>query len=404
MARCIAPPAPWPLTLVIVACLTVAPRVAQAQQPAGRASSPRREITGIPAINFNSDEGFGYGVVVQYFDYGDSARPYRYTIQPTLFFTTRGRRDVSVFFDAPHFLPDGWRLGAYVGREQQLATPYYGIGNVTPYDSAAELPPNPYYYRYGRTGYRVTADLQRTIGPSVRVLLGVGLRTVEINKTPFDSGTTLLVGETGAAAFPTGQASTVRAGVVFDTRDEEVGPHHGLWIEALLQLGGKVLGGTAAFNRATVTARGYVSPVERVTLAERVIVQNLTGTVPFYDLFTVQGSFSDDEGLGGSGTLRGWPKDRFAGKGLLLSNSECRFRAAGFPLLGRPSSVVLSAFLDAGRVWTDQVHLDEVASDLHVGVGLGARLAWGRSFVVALDAGHSPESAASLYIGLGYLF
>ena len=49
-------------------------------------------------------------------------------------------------------LPSDWRLGAYLGREQQLASPYYGIGNNTVYDSTNERPPNPYFYRYGRTG------------------------------------------------------------------------------------------------------------------------------------------------------------------------------------------------------------------------------------------------------------
>src|SRR4051812_24538827 len=81
------------------------------------------EKSGLPAINFNSDEGFGYGVTAQVYQYGDgSLKPYMYTIQPLVFLTTKGRRDVSLFFDAPHLLPANWRLSSYVGREQQLAT------------------------------------------------------------------------------------------------------------------------------------------------------------------------------------------------------------------------------------------------------------------------------------------
>src|SRR5579862_6766855 len=131
-------------------------------------SSPPRvtgfQVSALPATDFNSDEGFGYGLTAQAYNYGNGvARPYKYLIQPLIFFTTKGRRDLSVFFDAPHLLPSDWRLGAYLGREQQLASPYYGIGNNTIYDSTNERPPNPYFYRFGRTGIRFNTDLQHSI-------------------------------------------------------------------------------------------------------------------------------------------------------------------------------------------------------------------------------------------------
>jgi hypothetical protein len=42
--------------------------------------------------------------------------------------------------------------------------------------------------------------------------------------------------------------------------------------------------------------------------------------------------------------------------------------------------------------------------DLHAGYGGGARLALGPSFVIAVDVGHSSQSTAPIYIGLGYMF
>ena len=41
---------------------------------------------------------------------------------------------------------------------------------------------------------------------------------------------------------------------------------------------------------------------------------------------------------------------------------------------------------------------------LHVGVGGGARLALGPSFVIATDVGHSSQAGAAVYIGLGFLY
>ena len=356
------------------------------------------QLTGIPAVNFNSDEGFGYGAIVQTFNYGAAqSEGYRYTIQPTAFFTTKGRRDLSVFFDAPHLLPNRWRVGTYVAREEQLATPYYGIGNATAYDASKELAPNPYYYRFGRDGYRAATNFQRPIGGAVRLLIGAGVRTTTINQSPFDSGTTLLRSETHGTAFEQGRLVYGRAGLVYDTRDRETGPTRGQWSELLVQRGVRALGGNQVFTRATAAVRTYVPLAPRLTLASRVIGEQSWGTIPFYELSAIQGSFKDDDGLGGAGTLRGWPKDRFIGKRLALTNQELRWRASDFRLGGREAELIASTFVDAGRVF-------DGGGPWHASYGGGLRLQYGRDFVIAADVGHSRESTAAIYIGLGYLF
>jgi outer membrane protein assembly factor BamA len=387
---------------IVVALLLALPVGARAQSPTP--SAPHGwQISGLPALNFNADEGFGYGLIAQAFNYGNGGvQPYAYLIEPLVFLTTKGRRDLTVFFDAPHLLPGDWRWGAFVGREQQLATPYYGIGNNTPYDKANEAAPNPYFYRYGRVGIRFSTDLQRPIMGPLRLLVGAGTRTSKINDTPFDSGTTLLRGQTGGVALPSRQATYLRAGLVFDTRDRETGPTHGQWTELLVQRGAKLLGSDYDFTRITGTARVYVPVTERFVFAERVTVQNLQGSVPFYEMSTTQGSFSDDEGLGGSGSVRGWPKNRFIGKGMMFANQELRWRVSDFSLRRRPSALVLSGFVDAGRVWDSGLSSAGLLSDLHVGYGGGARLRYGQDFVVGFDVGHSKESGAAIYIGLGY--
>src|SRR4051812_4275430 len=41
------------------------------------------QISGLPALNFNADEGFGYGVIAQAYNYGRGGlTPYQYMIQP----------------------------------------------------------------------------------------------------------------------------------------------------------------------------------------------------------------------------------------------------------------------------------------------------------------------------------
>jgi outer membrane protein assembly factor BamA len=272
--------------LFVAVCGLVVANAAAAQ------TGPRGwEMSGLPALNFNADEGFGYGIIAQAFQYGDGTiKPYEYTIQPLLFLTTKGRRDLSVFIDAPHLLPHNWRMGVYLGREQQLSTPFYGVGNSSPYQASLEAAPNPYYYRYGRTGVRFNADFQHAVAGPLRLLIGTGARTSVVDQTPFDSGTTLLVTATGSAAIPTGRAVTARVGLIYDTRDRETGPSSGQWIEALLQKGTKLAGGTHEFTRATGTARLYVPVTDRLVWAQRGVVQQLAGNVPFYELYTIQGS------------------------------------------------------------------------------------------------------------------
>ena len=364
-----------------------------------------RELGGVPAINYDSDEGFGYGVDLELYDYGAGLRPYRYTVQPRLEASSGGRRDIEVFFDAPHVLPTGWRVLAFAGTERQRFSPYYGIGNATAYDAALETDANPDYYAFDRTRTQLLLDLQRGVPHTpVRLLLGAGIAHTHVNLQPRDRGTTLLVQDSGwtpGAQAPHGWSSFVRAGLIWDTRDREVGPHRGTWTELLVQRIDRTLGSSADYTRWTLTDRRYVPLGRRLTFANRVLLQKVTGSAPFYDLSLVQTSFRQQEGLGGAKTLRGIPKDRYVDDGLALWNAELRWRASDFAAVGRSWHLVLSGFVDTGRVW-GQERL--ALSGLHTGYGGGVRLGMGESFIVALDAGHSRDATLPFYIGLGYLY
>src|SRR5690242_803632 len=189
---------------------------------------PRLEVSGIPALNFDADEGIGYGAIVALYQYQPGATAYQWTLQPTLFMTSRGRRDYTLFFDAPSRVGHPWRLTAYAGREQQLAAPYYGIGNETPFDAAVETGSTRYFYRYGLDRLRASADVQHTVGsPSLRYLIGAGATADKLDLTPFDSGTTLIQHDLGARQPPTSHVNYIRAGLTWDTRDREIGTRSG---------------------------------------------------------------------------------------------------------------------------------------------------------------------------------
>ncbi len=388
-----------PLLLLLLAPLSGPGGLAAQDGPTGR------EYAGLPALNFDADEGFGYGVLLELYDYGPGGlEPYRYTLQPTIFWTTGGRRDYTLFFDSPHVLPAGWRIDAYLASEEQIASPYYGLGNLSAYDPSLE-DDDPYFYRFGRTRVQLRVNVQRDLGRwGLRALGGVGIAHMRIDPVPHDSGSTL-VEAVMAEGVPTGYWNYVRAGLVRDTRDREVGPRSGSWSEVLVQRVDDALGSEDDYTRYTVADRRYFSLPGGVVLANRLLVQQVAGDAPFYELFTVESSFKQQEGLGGAKTLRGVPKNRYVGKGLFLWNAELRWRAAEWRLAAKPFHLVLSGFLDSGRVWEEEsVPVSALLTDLHHGYGGGARVGMGESFVVAVDAGRSTDSGLALYIGLGYLF
>ena len=365
------------------------------------------EVAGLPAVNFDSDEGFGYGVLAELYRYrsGDFD-PYVWTLQPKVFFTTRGRRDLTVFFDAPHLLPGGWRMDVDLGDERRLATPYYGLGNASSYDPTLEDPdgPDPYYYDFGRHRRSLLFNLQRSIGDlPLRGLFGGGLVRTKIEPVPEDIGSTIYASEPGVTEQAT-WTNYLRGGLVWDTRDRESGPRRGVWTELLVQRADESLGSDAVFTRVTFADRRYYSLTDRLVFAHRYILQAATSGAPLHELQRVETSYKPAEGLGGSRTVRGLPKNRFVGRSLLVWNSELRWRATDFEAAGRSFHIALSAFLDQGRVWMGGVRWDELLSDLHRGWGGGVHLGMGENFVASVDAATSSESNLSIYIGLGYLY
>ena len=278
------------------------------------------------------------------------------------------------------------------------------MGNSTPSD-VSETGSTRYFYRYGRDRLRLSQDVQHALGsPAVRLLVGAGASIDKIDLTPFDSGATLINRQLGGRAPATGHTNYLRAGLTYDTRDREIGTRSGTWADVIVQRVDKSLGATNSYTRVTAAARHFQPFGARVTLANRLLAQNISGDAPFYALNEIQTTQKSQDGLGGSSTVRGLPKDRYTGKGLVVSNNELRWRAAQFGVHGRPSAIELSGFVDAGRVWDNGLSLAGATSELHVGYGGGARLALGPSFVIATDVGHSSQSTAAVYIGLGYLF
>jgi hypothetical protein len=364
------------------------------------------QIAGVPIVAFDSDEGFGYGAAGALYHYGDGSAPtYRWSVQPVVFLTSKGRRDYTVFFDAPSLL-GSWRLDVFGGSQRQIATPYYGLGNDAAFDPERVTEADPYYYRFGRTLRTALVNLQRSLGDSpLRLLIGAGVIHGTLDPVPKGEGTTLAAEEIAAGVRPgvEGWFNYLRAGLIWDTRNRETAPRRGTWSDILVQRFDRILGSEVGYTRWTLTDRRYwrLGPL---VLANRLLLQGITDEVPLVDLHRLQTSFRDQEGLGGARSVRGLLRNRYAGRGMLVWNTETRWQALGFQLWNRDFHVTLSAFVDQGRIWEGQPRPAELLSDLHRGFGGGVRLGMGPDFVLAADLGTAAETGLQIYVGAGWLF
>lgn len=387
----------WMLWVLLLAFITPELWAQQAQTGLGWSA--------LPALNYDSDQGFGYGVTGGLYQYGDGTQaPYLWAFEPIVFFTTRGRKSVAVFYDAPRQFGERVRLTVRVYLDRDCCQPYFGLGNATTYDTALDVRASlPSYYVYRRNRVTAVVDLQWSVVPRVRLLTGVAAHR---NTTAARDLSTQFAVDLNNGTIPAGEdASTSlgpKVGVIYDTRDGERDPRRGVWLEGIAWQGLVVPAGDD-FTRFTGTLRGYLSPNPSVTFAARVLGEHIQGAMPVAMLSDLASSFQDFTGLGGAESVRGVLWQRYMGRSRALSNLELRLRGPGFRFLGAPWQLGVVAFVDAGRVWDDRGAGDGTAG-LHWGKGAGLRVAWGRSFIIAADFGHGKEAGLQTYLKLGHMF
>ncbi|MEM6732799.1 MAG: hypothetical protein AAF658_14670, partial [Myxococcota bacterium] len=151
-------------------------------------------------MNFNSDEGFGYGLRIAAFDHGDNQKPYRFALTGQFFQTTNEVMAHQVFFDAPRIRGSGWRLGGAVRLFAERFSNYFGLGNQSRFvpeltecadRNALErnpnlCPGNPDFIgrRYNQYSERVpqaTLNVRRDLADHWQLLLGYRFRYYDLD-------------------------------------------------------------------------------------------------------------------------------------------------------------------------------------------------------------------------------
>ena len=211
------------------------------------------------------------------------------------------------------------------------AVRFHGFGN----DSEAAGPES-------RVWLRELAFASRwhvPIGGGVRVVPGLEARYTEPRFQ--ESSPVAKLRPLGSEPFGRVTAST---SLLLDTRDEPWYPRQGIDAQVTASATPPVWDISDPYSRLDVSAATYLSlpPFDGSVLAMRAGGSRVWGAAPF----------QESAFLGGSHTLRGYQRERFAGDGAVFGSAELRIPVVEVEL-GLRGDLGLTGLVDAGRVFLD---------------------------------------------------
>lgn len=410
----------------------------------------------LPTISFDADMGFQYGGLVSLYDYGDGSLypSYKQMMKVEVSRYTKGSGTNQIFYDAKNLLPHHLRLTADLSYLTEKSLDFYGFNGyqsrylpeLTDKDNTAEYLTR-VFYRDLRKMFRFTADLQGQLsGPHLRWLGGIGIMNMKAGRVDFDAinkgkdeadkltDTVTLFdkyaewGIISAAEKDGGSANFLKAGIVYDTRDNEANPMKGMWSEALITYApGFLFNPEFSYAKLVLIHRQYFTLIkDKLSFVYRLGYQGtIAGNAPFFMqpyMLSSYSSITKTDGLGGAKTLRGIMRDRVVGDGIAYGNLEMRWKFLKTHVGKQNLYFALNGFSDFGMV-VQQVKIDKSKiSDadqakyfdfsfekdkLHPSLGAGLRIALNENFILAVDYGfamNKQDGAKGLYINIGNLF
>jgi len=396
----------------------------------------------VPAVAYDSDLGFRYGALANFYDYGDGTiYPfYKHSLYIEWSHTTKGSDLKQIKYDSEYLIP-GIRVTADARLETEQAMDFYGFnGFETAYNVdfttvGSDTYLSRMYYKMDRKNLRLRANFQgKIIGRKLRWFAGTSFYNLKLDSVNIDK---LNKGKEGDKVLPNvdglydqfvrngvipekqakgGSVLSFAAGIVADTRDNEPNPNKGIWSEAMILASPGFW--DDPFISMVLTHRQYFTLLpDRLTFAYRLNYQStIGGHIPWYMLNFTYSTYDNREGLGGSKTLRGILRNRIVGEGYALGNFELRWKFAKFTLLKQNFYLALSPFFDIARITKPYEPYDGFTipegfygqkDGFHIGYGAGLHIALNQNFIVAVDYGlaaNKNDGKSGTYIGLDFLF
>lgn len=405
-------------------------------------------LGGLPAVSYNSDEGFQYGAILNLFNYGDGSRFPAYDFSTYLEVSrfTKGSSLYRLYFDSDQLLK-GIRTFIDLSYVQEDMLDFYGFNGYKSNYSREITDTNRVFNRMSQKQLRLMADFKgKLFINNLNWLASYNFfhySPGEVNYAKLNNGIdqtdpkylnrTSLYGkfvEWGLISPEEANGGIVQAfkfGVVYDNRKVLINPDRGICSEAVIEIAPGFLN-EMPYTRYSLVHRQYQSIIkDKLNLAVRLGIQGKIGNnnVPFYRRAQFISPFatrSNITGLGGANSLRGILKNRIVGDGFAYGNFELRWRAVDFRFINQNFYLGFNGFLDTGIV-TDEVDwnltnipfpdvIDYFAlnegQSLHTSVGGGLKIGMNENFVISVDMGKALDerdaSGMGMYININYLY
>jgi Omp85 superfamily domain len=356
------------------------------------------DAIGLPLVSYNSDLGWGLGVVGGGYLYSPGYEPYRHALAVQAFLTTEGVQNHWLRYDGPRLF-GRTRLEVRGEYRRELFAPFYGAGNIAGGD--ADIRTNverwSFDHFYPGAWVRLRAQPYGEEHP-LEVYAGYGFHHIRV-RPHRDSA----LAELSPLGIQGGSHAQVFIGAIWDTRDDEVDPTTGGTEEIALRISAVPTPSRYEYAGFTLSERRFWSlGTERLIFAQRVIIDVLTRGAPFFE-WPQLGGTTGGEGIGGVSSVRGVPRNRYQGTVKIVLNSEMRFYVWDFPLFGERVKTGAVAYFDVGRVWQPGVD-DGHLLTWHPGIGTGIRLVR-RAAVARFDYAVSTETwRPGIYVTFGHMF
>ena len=232
------------------------------------------------------------------------------------------------------------------GSTPRYARNFYGLGNGTA-DAAGPLVEGNLARLSARAGLGVS------LGEAFHLVVGPSVRYADATRDSLQtaSGPIALLPEESFDAQTHGGAY---ARLAASTADNPVNPRQGLRVA----LEGSGFAGLTGPADSYGTVGGEVAAylplnlAPQVTLALRAGGEHVIGDFPFFDAAV----------LGGDGSLRGYRRERFAGRSAASASAELRTKLLDLDAYVLPLEIGALGFADAGRVWADTPTCTDIVS------------------------------------------
>jgi len=407
-----------------------------------------------PVLGYNTDIGFQYGLALDLPYYGDGSTfpKYFHSFYLEASFTTKGGNIFQFFYDSDKLIKN-IRVTADVSYLTEKALDFYGFnGYQAVYNHSWEEDKDTadyvtrVFYRHERKLFKFALSFQgKFFAENLRWFAGATVLKIdagsvdiaklnkgqkEDNKLPDTAGlydNYVSWGILSDKESHGGMNNFLKLGLLWDSRDNEANPMHGIWSEIDFVIAPKFLGdGNYGFVKLAVIHRHYITIVKKkLSFVYRLAYQGtIAGTVPFYVQPIMINSWEKTttiDGLGGSRNLRGILRNRVVGDGVVYANAELRWKIFDFNLFRQPCYFAANAFSDAGMVVqkipinkngipasVDQSEYFSSGNDYpHLSFGGGLKIAYNENTILAVDLGYTPDKQngdLGIYVGFGFLF